>query len=77
MNYYVSLLHSGAGDWVGLYINNILVMEDHNLSEREILEKLATIFDFSFENLWDEKEDYLDRFGGRCPENLPSPDELK
>jgi hypothetical protein len=73
----ISLLHSGGGDWVGLYIDGILIEEDHNLSEDQILDILAPIFGFSFESFWDKKESYLERYNNHCPKNLPSPDELK
>lgn len=73
----INTLQSGDGDWIGLYINGVLVDEGHELSPAEIFKAISKYFDFSFEDFYDEKESYLERFGGRCPKKLPTPEELK
>jgi hypothetical protein len=60
-------------DWMGLYIDGVLMDENHNLSERGVLEILARELNFPFEHIWDEDDGYIEKNGGRCPENLPTP----
>ena len=60
-----------ADGWMGLYIDGVLVDENHNLSERRVLEILAQKLNFSFEHVWDDEEDmYIERSGGHCPKFL-------
>lgn len=63
----ISLLHSGCGDWVGMYVDGNLVIEDHRLRETELLHELRKHLNFDFENLW-SKDEYLDHYGNSCPD---------
>ena len=62
----VSLFHAGGGDWTGMYFDGELVMENHSLSEVEMLVRLSEYLGFEFTNLYSE-DDELDRYGNSCP----------
>jgi hypothetical protein len=64
----IRLLHSGAGDWIGLYLDDKLVAEDHNLSEGEMVQYLLPKSDFK--DIWSDDED-LEEYGNRCPDIWP------
>lgn len=62
----IRLLHSGCGDWIGLYIDNELVIEDHSLQEEQLLKELSKRLNFEYESVW-SKEYELDKYGNSCP----------
>jgi hypothetical protein len=57
----VALVHSTDGDWIGLYIDGKLVMEDHSLQESEVLEAVGIPV---------EKELWVELPTGHCPDKL-------
>jgi hypothetical protein len=64
----IGFLHSGAGDWVGMYIDGKLAAEGHELQVEtvaKLLEPQAEIV-----NVYSEDED-LDRYGNSCPKHWP------
>lgn len=64
----IRLLHSGAGDWVGLYVDNNLIIEGHSLDEEEVIK--AIVPDANFKTIW-HNDEYLEEYGNRCPDNWP------
>ncbi|MEP0825825.1 MAG: hypothetical protein HRF40_10085 [Nitrososphaera sp.] len=51
-----------ADDWIGVYLDGILIEEGHSFRLQDILSKIGV------ENttVWHEGDD-LDKFGGHCP----------
>lgn len=37
----IDLVSSDEGDWIGLYVNNCLIIEGHSLQETDIIEALG------------------------------------
>ena len=60
----IRFLRSGAGDWVGLYIDGKLVREGHSISEEEIASLLLP----KIEVKTVYGSEYLDEYGNRCPD---------
>jgi hypothetical protein len=61
----VQLLKSGAGDWIGLYVDGKLKMEGHSLRLEDVLESIG----IKAEAI--EGSEYLEEFGNRCPDKWP------
>ena len=56
----IRLLHSGSGDWIGLYVDGKLLMENHSLDESEVITALMPEVDFK--DVWSTDE-YLEEYG--------------
>jgi hypothetical protein len=68
----VKLLHSGSGDWVGIYVNDKLVDEGHSIGSDMIkifMRKIMPEIKYKDEYSADE---YLERYGNRCPDTWPT-----
>jgi len=63
----IRLLHSGAGDWVGLYIDGELITEGHSIDELSMINMLLPNADAK--SVWGSE--YLEEYGNHCPKNFP------
>jgi hypothetical protein len=72
----ITFLHSGSGDWVGMYIDDELDAEGHSLDEKRVAEISAKAVrghldeEISIESIWSQDSD-LERYGYCCPKTLP------
>lgn len=60
----ISFLHSDTGDWVGVYVNDELIYEGHNVDARMLI-KLLT-------GEWPEYKEVNLSDLGRCPDVWPA-----
>lgn len=56
----ITFVHSNDGDWVGIYIDGVLVKENHSYEADDMLD----ILEIEYESHWIEMDD------SRLPENL-------
>jgi hypothetical protein len=60
------------GDWCGLYVRGELFAEGHSIAPYEWLRALLEL-EISYGDLYDESDKLgpnLEKFGGRCPQQL-------
>lgn len=64
----VNLMESDDGDWEGLYINGVLVLENHSLSAHEVLREIArrlSVIKFSTSTMLEGESSCPSRLKGR------------